>query len=73
MRKDAGFEVTDRIEIKFSGNSKIVDAVNQFQSYISSETLSEKLSESKNFNGGYQQNWKIGELECSIQIEKVRV
>ena len=73
MRKDAGFEVTDRIEIKFSGNSKIVDAVKQFQSYISSETLSEKLSESKNFNGGYQQNWKIGELDCSIQIEKVRV
>jgi isoleucyl-tRNA synthetase len=71
MRKDAGFEVTDRIEIKFSGNSKIVDAVKQFQSYISSETLSEKLLETNNFDGGFKQDWKIGELECSIQIEKV--
>src|SRR3989339_890565 len=71
MRKDAGFEVTDRIEIKFSGNLKIVDAVKQFQSYISSETLSENLSETNNFNGGFKQDWKIGELKCSIQIEKV--
>ena len=73
MRKDAGFEVTDRIKIKFSGNSTIVHAVKQFQSYISSETLSEDLSEANNFNGGFKQDWKIGELECSIQIEKVNV
>ena len=71
MRKDAGFEVTDRIEIKFSGNAKIVDAVKQFQSYISSETLSENLSETKIFNGGFKQDWKIGEIDFSIQIEKV--
>jgi isoleucyl-tRNA synthetase len=73
MRKDAGFEVTDRIEIKFFGNSKIIDAVKQFRSYISSETLSENLSETNSFNGGFKQDWKIGELDCSIQIEKVNV
>lgn len=73
MRKDAGFDVTDRISIKFYGNSKIIDAVMKFQSYISSETLSEKLIETKNFNDGYKQDWKIGELDCSIQIEKVNV
>lgn len=73
MRKDAGFDVTDRISIKFYGNPKIIDAVMKFQSYISSETLSEKLIETKNFNDGYKQDWKIGELDCSIQIEKVNV
>jgi isoleucyl-tRNA synthetase len=73
MRKDAGFEVTDRIEIKYFGNPKIVDAVRKFQSYISSETLSENLFETNYFNGGYKQDWKINELECSIQIEKVKV
>jgi len=71
MRKDAGFEVTDRIEIKFSGNSIIVDAVKQFQSYISSETLSENLSETNNFNGGFKQDWKIGEFDFSVQIKKI--
>ena len=63
--------VNHEIEIKFSGNSKIVDAVKQFQSYISRETLSENLSETKNFNGGFKQDWKIGEIDFSIQIEKV--
>jgi isoleucyl-tRNA synthetase len=71
MRKDAGYEVTDRIEIKFAGNPKITGAVKKFQRYISIETLSENISETKIFNGGYKQDWKIGELECSIQIEKV--
>lgn len=71
MRKDAGFEVTDRIGIKFSGDTKIVDAVKKFQSYISSETLSENLLETNIFNGGFKQDWKISDLDCSIQIEKV--
>ncbi len=73
MRKDAGFDVTDRISIKFYGSPKIIDAVMKFQNYISSETLSEKLIETENFNDGYKQDWKIGELDCSIQIEKVNV
>ncbi|MEJ2615352.1 MAG: isoleucine--tRNA ligase [Ignavibacteriaceae bacterium] len=77
MRKDAGFEVTDRIKIKFTGSKELIDAVNSFRGYISNETLAENLStkvelkiENK-FNGGVTQNWKIGEFECSIQLEKI--
>jgi isoleucyl-tRNA synthetase len=76
MRKDAGFDVTDRIKIKFSGSKELVDAVNSFQEYISNETLAENLSgqaelmNDENLNGGVTQNWKIGEFECSISIRK---
>lgn len=73
MRKDAGFDVTDKIIINFSGDNEIVKAINNFNQYISTETLAESLSENKSHNGGYTQNWKIGEFECSINIEKVNL
>ena len=45
MRKDAGFDVTDKIIIKFTGDNGLVKAINNFNQYISTETLAEKLSE----------------------------
>ncbi len=71
MRKDAGFDVTDRIKVKFTGSKEIIDAVNSFHHYISNETLAEKLINDETFNGGVNQNWKIGEFECSIHLEKI--
>ncbi|MHB8578691.1 MAG: isoleucine--tRNA ligase [Ignavibacteriaceae bacterium] len=71
MRKDAGFEVIDRIKIKYSANALLLEAVSAFRDYISNETLAEKLVNKNEFEGGYKQEWKIGEYDCSIQIEKV--
>ena len=71
MRKDAGFEVTDRIKIKFTSDSKLNDAIKLFHDYISNETLADIIKEEMNTNGGVNQNWKIGEYDCSIQIERV--
>jgi len=77
MRKDAGFEVTDRIKIFFNGSEKLVDAVNSFKNYVSTETLAESLISGEIKNGSAnpafksKQDWKIGEFNCTIQIEKV--
>ncbi|MHB8338824.1 MAG: class I tRNA ligase family protein, partial [Ignavibacteriaceae bacterium] len=71
MRKDAGFEVIDRIKIKYSGNAQLLEAVSAFKDYIANETLAEKLVNKNEFEGGYKQEWKIGDYDCSIQIEKV--
>jgi isoleucyl-tRNA synthetase len=71
MRKDAGFDVVDRIKINFISNSKLSDAIKLFRDYISNETLADNLSSESNFNGGINQNWKIGEYDCSIQIARV--
>jgi isoleucyl-tRNA synthetase len=72
MRKDAGFDVIDRIKIKFNGDNKLVEAVKTFSKYISNETLAEKLEFEDRLNGGFNQVWKIGEYDCSAQIEKVK-
>ena len=50
---------------------KLIDAINSFSSYVSNETLAEKLVAGENSNGGIQQDWKIGEFDCSIGIEKI--
>ena len=71
MRKDAGFEVVDRIKIKFNGSSNLVESVKSFSEYISNETLAEEIKNENKFVGGFHQEWKIGEYDCSIQIEKV--
>ncbi len=77
MRKDAGFEVTDRIKIFFNGSEKLVDAINSFKNYVSTETLAESLISGEIKNGSAnpafqsKQDWKIGEFDCTIQIEKI--
>jgi isoleucyl-tRNA synthetase len=71
MRKDAGFEVTDKIKISFFGSPELVKAINNFADYITNETLAEKLISQQFNDGGFRQDWKIGDYECSILIEKI--
>lgn len=71
MRKDAGFDVTDKIKISFSGSLELAKAIDNFSDYISNETLAEKLISQQINDGGFRQDWKIGDYECSIRIEKI--
>ena len=69
MRKDAGFDVTDKINIDYNGNEILVNAIKIFTHYIASETLANKVQLNNNLNGIEQ--LKIGEYNCSIKIEKI--
>ncbi len=71
MRKDSGFEVTDKIKINFVGSDKFFNAINAFKDYVSNETLAKDLSRKDSVNGESSQDWEIGEYSCSIQITKV--
>ncbi|MDA3861102.1 MAG: isoleucine--tRNA ligase [Melioribacteraceae bacterium] len=69
MRKDAGFDVMDRIEIRFSTDSKLSAYINQFSDYIITETLADSI-ENDDKRIGYTQDWELGEFKCSISVEK---
>jgi isoleucyl-tRNA synthetase len=43
LRKDSGFEVTDKIDVKLQNDAYIVTAINTNMSYIKAETLTEDL------------------------------
>jgi isoleucyl-tRNA synthetase len=72
MRKDAGYDVIDKIIINFHGSQEITQAVLAHSSYISNETLAENIINQNNFNSGFIQEWAIGENACTIRIEKVK-
>jgi isoleucyl-tRNA synthetase len=71
MRKEAGFDVTDKISIKFTGSKIINNAVQSFTDYVTAETLANKVVNADKLNGGFTQEWKIGEHSCIIQIAKI--
>ncbi len=73
MRKDAGYQVIDKINIEFSGNSEFVFAISSFTNYISVETLAQKMESKSELNGGFLQDWNIGGNEIKIKIEKVSI
>jgi isoleucyl-tRNA synthetase len=64
MRKDAGFQVTDRIAVKYSGSKGLISAINEFSKYIANETLAEKMINEEIVDGGIKQNWRISEFDC---------
>jgi isoleucyl-tRNA synthetase len=44
MRKDAGFEVTDRIVVHIKTTDVISDAIKQFEQYICTEVLANSIA-----------------------------
>ena len=71
MRKDAGYNVIDKIQIRFTGSSELTQAVLSNLSYITNETLAENLLNENDFKKGFKQDWKINDYDCTICIEKV--
>lgn len=69
MRKDADFEVSDRILIFVEGTENLKNAIKKMRSYIMQETLAAELEFGIN-RDGFIQNWKVGNEECTISIIK---
>ncbi|WP_405575027.1 isoleucine--tRNA ligase [Winogradskyella sp. Asnod2-B02-A] len=54
LRKDSGFEVTDRIDVQLQNDPHVVEAVSSNEAYIKSETLTEKLEIKDSINNGIE-------------------
>ena len=52
LRKDSGFEVTDKIKVHLQHNEALEKAVNANENYIKSETLTETLVFETDLNNG---------------------
>jgi isoleucyl-tRNA synthetase len=70
MRKDAGFDVTDRIRISYRAKERLSKALQSLGAYVKNETLAIDFDE--NFSGhGYAAEWDINGEQCSISIERI--
>lgn len=70
MRKEANFEVSDRITITVSTTDTLKEAIEKMKSYIMQETLAEKISFG-DINEGVVQSWKVGGEDCKIIIKRI--
>ena len=68
LRKDSGFEVTDRIEIEFKAEEKIASAVNTMSNYIKNETLAANISENSELANATE--IEIEEVKLFVVIRK---
>jgi len=68
MRKEAGFEVTDRIVISAAGNEKIEEILRKNGEQIKSEVLADEiiLGSTK----GYEKEWSINGEKVTMAVEK---
>lgn len=70
MRKEADFDVTDRIQVKYHGSTQLEKAVEALNDYISSETLALELEPGKMESFDYIKEWEIDGSECVIAIKR---
>lgn len=57
MRKDANFDVADRIEVVYQATPRLTKAINQFEGYIRDETLAQSFTSTASpINGDYHRD-----------------
>jgi len=70
MRKEADFDVVDRISIGFSGSDKVQNAVESTAEYIKTETLADTIELNKLDVFDYVKSWAIDGEDCEITIRR---
>ena len=69
MRKEAGFEVTDKIGISLGDNQVIENIFRSREDQIKSEVLAEDVVYGK--VSGYEKDWKINSENVKLGVEKL--
>ncbi|WP_165042968.1 isoleucine--tRNA ligase [Dysgonomonas sp. ZJ709] len=68
IRKSSGFDITDRISVKISNLEQIKDVILEFNDYIASQVLADKVELSDNVDG---QDIDMDEFVLKLSVEKV--
>jgi isoleucyl-tRNA synthetase len=69
MRKEAGFEVMDRISVGYSGNDRIREIFEKSSGIISGEILADSITEG-DIPEGYKKEWNINGEKVSLSVKK---
>ena len=67
MRKEAGFEVLDRINVYYEGNDKIAEIFAKNGESIGKDVLAESVQAGK---AGYSKEWNINGEKVTLSVEK---
>jgi isoleucyl-tRNA synthetase len=71
IRKDRGFDVTDKITLDLQKNDQIEEAISNFNAYICSETLAESLTVSDRMLHNSEMLDLTDEISIAIRVDKI--
>lgn len=71
MRKEADFDVTDRISIAWQGGQDIGRAVEAMAAYIAGETLATQVQNGTINDYDLIKSWDIEGIDCTIMLKKI--
>ncbi len=71
MRKEAGFDVVDRIRVHYEAGPRLKAAIDRYASRVAKETLADSISESKG-DGELKKEWDVNGEWARIAVERVR-
>jgi len=66
LRKESGFEVTDRINVFIQHNPEIEESLSDFKTYVCEQTLSKSITLTEECEDGTPVEWDEGELRISV-------
>ncbi len=70
MRKDAGFEVTDRISLYYEGDDELAAALDAYREMIGRTTLATSIARGTAPEGYVSQQWDINGKKATLGIAK---
>jgi isoleucyl-tRNA synthetase len=70
MRKDAGFDLADRIETSYQAEGELAQAIEQWAGYIQTETLSVKLEPSEAPAGEKVESFKLDGQPVTLAVRR---
>ena len=69
MRKESGFEVTDRIRVTLNGNVKLSEVADRNRDMITGKVLAEELLRDASL--AHEKKWDVNGEKVVIGVEKV--
>ena len=67
IRKDSGFEVTDRVKVFVENNAAIEDALTQFGQYVCEQTLALSVEFRESLQNATEVEWEEGTLQIFVE------
>jgi len=71
LRKDAGLDISDRIELAYTAEGEVAAALVNFADFIRAETLATRLTPGALEGNGFQQSVAVGDAQVDLALRKV--
>src|SRR5205814_2039375 len=59
MRRDAGFDIADRIELRYESDDEVASVLDRWNDYVRQETLAERVARGEATGEGHTETQKI--------------